>query len=51
MDGVCVDPPYDVDTCKAISEKHVKLLERVEQLVKNELLKFETDGVVERKGG
>lgn len=51
MDAVRVDPPYDVDTCKAILEKHAKQLERVKQLVKNALLKLEMDGVVERRGG
>jgi len=51
MDAVRVDPPYDVDTCKAVLEKHAKQLERVKVLVKNELLKLEMDGVVERRGG
>jgi len=50
LDNVLIDPPYEVDDCKAPS-KHVKQLERVKELVRLEREKMPKDSAVGRRGG
>ncbi len=45
-----IDPPYEVDDCKAPS-KHAKQLERVKELVRLEREKMPKDTAVGRRGG
>jgi len=50
LDNVLIEPPYDVDDCKAPS-KHVKQLERVKELVRLEREKTPKDSTMGRRGG
>jgi len=50
LDNVLIEPPYNVEDCKAPA-KHGKQLERVKELVKNELEKIRKDTTLGRRGG
>jgi len=50
LDNVLIEPPYDVDDCKAPT-KHAKQLERVKELVKKERAKMPKDDTIGRRGG
>jgi hypothetical protein len=50
LDNVLIEPPYGVEDCKAPA-KHVKQLERVKELVKNEQEKMQKDNTLGRRGG
>jgi protein LSM12 len=50
LDNVVIEPPYGVEDCKA-PPKHVKQLERVKELVKNELERVQKDNTLGRRGG
>ena len=50
LDNVLIEPPYGVEDCKAPA-KYGKQLERVKELVKNELEKMPKDNTMGRRGG
>jgi len=50
LDNVIIEPPYDVENCKA-PIKHDKQLQRVRELVKNELAKMPKENTWDRRGG
>jgi hypothetical protein len=50
LDNVLIEPPYGVEDCKAPA-KHIKQLERVKELVKNEQEKMQKDNTLGRRGG
>jgi len=50
LDNVLIEPPYGVHNCKAPA-KQLKQLERVKELVKNELAKMPNDTTIGRRGG
>jgi len=50
LDNVLIEPPYNVEDCKAPA-KHGKQLGRVKELVKNELERMPKDTTLGRRGG